>query len=136
MNTVESLGYLKGLIDGLDLDDNKKDTKIFKAIVDVIDNIIADIDDVNEDIDLLAEQIDDIDEDLADVEDYLAEDDCDCCDCDCCDDDEDAYGLICPSCGEEITVDEDTIMEGGIECPACGEYLEFEIDDESDEEAE
>lgn len=133
MNTVESLGYLKGLLDGLDLDDNKKETKVFKAIVDVIDNIIADIDDVNEDIDLLAEQLDDIDDDLAEVEDFLAEDECDCCDfCD----EEDAYGLTCPSCGEEITVDEETIMEGGIECPACGEYLEFEIDDESDEDAE
>lgn len=35
MNTAESLGYLKGLLDGLDFDDDKKDTKMFKAIVGV-----------------------------------------------------------------------------------------------------
>ena len=35
MDTTESLGYLKGLIEGLDLGDNKKETKVFSAIVDV-----------------------------------------------------------------------------------------------------
>lgn len=136
MNTVESLGYLKGLLDGLELDGNKKETKMFKAIIDVLDNLVDDIDDMNENIDILSEQIDGIDEDLADVEDYLAEcdDDCDC-DCDCCSDDDGCeYALVCPACGEEITVDEDTVMEGGIECPACGEYLEFEFDDDAAEE--
>ena len=132
MNTSESLGYLKGLLDGLDFDDNKKETKMFKAIVDVLENIIQDIDDVNEDMDLIAEQVDGIDDDLAEVEDYLSEcDDCDCCD-DC--DDEDEYAITCPACGEEFTVDEDTVMEGGIECPACGEFLEFELEDEETED--
>lgn len=134
MNTTESLGYLKGLLDGLDFDENKKETKMFKAIVDVLENIIEDIDDVNEDMDLLAEQVDGIDDDLAEVEEYLADDD-ECCDCDdCCGD---GYAVTCPACGEEFMVDEDTVMEGGIECPECGEYLEFEIEDDNDaEEAE
>ncbi len=127
MNTTESLGYLKGLLDGLDFDDDKKDTKMFKAIVEVLENIIKDIDDVNEDMDLLSEQVDGIDDDLAEVEDYLS-DECGGCGCDDCDDSE--YAVTCPACGEEFTVDEDTVMEGGIECPACGEFLEFELDDE------
>lgn len=130
MNTVESLGYLKGLLEGLDFDGGKKETKMFKAIVDVLDNIIEDLDTVNEDIDILAEQVDDIDDDLAAVEDYLAEDDCDCCGCG----DDDEYSIVCPSCGAEIVVDEETVMEGGIECPNCGEYLEFEIEDEEEDE--
>lgn len=33
MDTTEALGYLKGLLDGLDLDENKKETKVFKAVV-------------------------------------------------------------------------------------------------------
>ena len=130
MNTVESLGYLKGLLEGLDFDGGKKETKMFNAIVDVLDNIIEDLDTVNEDIDILAEQVDDIDDDLAAVEDYLAEDDCDCCGCE----EDDEYSIVCPSCGEEIVVDEQTVMEGGIECPNCGEYLEFEIEDEEEDE--
>ncbi len=137
MTTVESLGYLKGLLDGLDLDGNKKETKIYKAIIDVLDNLTNDIEDVHEDIEVLGEQIDEIDEDLADVEEYIMDEDdfCDC-DCDCCDDeDEGVYKLECPACGAEIEVDEDTIIEGGIDCPSCGEFLEFEVEeDEKPEE--
>ena len=32
MDTTESLGYLKGLIEGLDLGDNKKETKVLKCL--------------------------------------------------------------------------------------------------------
>lgn len=131
MTTAESLGYLKGLMDGLDLDENKKETKVYRAIIDVLENLSQDIDEVNEDLSLVEEQIDSIDEDLASVEDYLADDDCGC-DCGC--DDECIYELECPSCGESIDVDEDTIMEGGINCPSCGEYLEFEIDENEEED--
>ena len=46
MDTTESLGYLKGLIEGLDLGDNKKETKVFSAIVDVLSNLVEDIDDM------------------------------------------------------------------------------------------
>jgi len=141
MNTNESLGYLKGLMDGLELDGSKKETKMFKAIIDVLDNLSQDIDDVCEDIVMLEEQVDVIDEDLASVEDYLEEDDCDCdfdcCDCDCdCDEDCCVYELECPACHEQIEVDEDTVLEGGMECPVCGEYLELEVELEDDENTE
>ncbi len=138
MTTVESLGYLKGLLDGLDLDSNKKETKVYKAIIDVLENLTEDIEDVHEDIDVLEEQIDEIDEDLADVEDYIMDEDdfCDC-DCDCCDDEDDGvYELQCPACGADIEVDEDTIIEGGIECPSCGEFLEFEVEEDEEETEE
>ena len=130
MNTVESLGYLKGLIEGLDLDDDKKETKIFKAIVEVIDNIVLDIDDVNEELDDVAEQVEAIDADLGDIEDFLAGESYV--------DEEDfneleVYSLTCPACGADIDVDEETVMEGRMECPACGEVLEFEVDAEEEE---
>ena len=41
MDTTESLGYLKGLIEGLDLGDKKKETKVFSAIVDVLSNLVS-----------------------------------------------------------------------------------------------
>lgn len=135
METNESLGYLKGLIDGLDLDDNKKETKVFKAIIDVLENLSLDIEDMGEEMDLLGEQIDAIDDDLTDLEDEVY-DGCDCCDCDCddCDfeDDFDGYEIECPSCSEIITVDEETVMQGKLECPNCGEVLEFEIEDDEE----
>ncbi len=140
METTESLGYLKGLLDGLDLDDNKKETKVFKAIVDVLSNLAEDVDDMTEGMEMLAEQIDAIDEDLADVEDYLVDDDFDC-DCDrddCCDCDDEyqEFEVECPLCGAEITVDEDTVLNGTIPCPNCGEMLEFEVECDCEDDDE
>lgn len=86
-------------------------------------------------MELLAEQIDAVDEDLADVEDYLADDECDdCCDCCDCDDDYQEFEVECPCCGEEIVVDEDTVLNGSIPCPNCGEMLEFEVECEDEED--
>lgn len=133
METSESLGYLKGLIDGLDIDANSKEGKVFNAIVDVLSNLTEDIEDMTEGLELLGEQIDSVDEDLADLEEYVY-DDCDC-DCDCCGDEED-FEVECPSCGEIIAVDEDTIMQGDFECPNCGEHLEFEVEYDEDEDKE
>lgn len=134
METTESLGYLKGLLDGLDLDENKKETKIFKAIVDVLTNLTEDVDDMTEGMELLAEQIDGVDDDLADLEEYVYDDDDDdCCGCDCCGDDDDEYEVTCPNCGEDIVVDYDTVMEGNFECPNCGETLQFEFECDDDE---
>lgn len=138
MATNESLGYLKGLLDGLDLDDDKKETKMFRAIIDVLDNLNEDIDDVTEGMEMLAEQIDAVDEDLADVEDYLMEDEDYDCDCDCCDCDDDCaeFEVECPLCGAEINVDEDTVLNGKMPCPNCGEMLEFEIEEDDEEDDE
>ena len=130
METSESLGYLKGLIDGLDLDANKKETKVIKAIVDVLENLSTDVDDMTEGLELVGEQIDAVDEDLADLEEFVYDDDD--CDCDCCDDECEEYEVECPNCGETITVDEDTVMQGKFECPNCGEVLEFEVEYDDD----
>ena len=40
------------------------------------------------------------------------------------------YDVKCPVCGEEITVDEETLAEGSINCPVCGELLEFDLSEE------
>lgn len=134
METIESLGYLKGLIDGLELDETKKETKAIYAIIDVLENLCEDVEDMTEALELVGEQIDAVDDDLSDLEEFVYDDDCDCdCDCDCCDDDEFAeFEVECPSCNAEITVDEETVMQGKFECPNCGEVLEFEFDDDCD----
>ena len=44
------------------------------------------------------------------------------------------YDATCPSCGEEITFDEQTLEKGSIRCPNCGEELEFDLGDEDDED--
>ena len=138
MDTTESLGYLKGLIEGLDLGDNKKETKVFSAIVDVLSNLVEDIDDMTDGVEMLADQVDAVDEDLADLEEYVYADDYDDeCDCDdCCDDDEEEFEVECPLCNTPFTVDAETALNGTVPCPNCGEMLEFEVEEADDEDAE
>lgn len=40
------------------------------------------------------------------------------------------YDVICPTCGEEITFEEETLDEGFIICPNCGEKLEFDFSED------
>lgn len=138
MDTTESLGYLKGLIEGLDLGDNKKETKVFSAIVDVLSNLVEDIDDMTDGVEMLADQVDAVDEDLADLEEYVYDDDYDDeCDCDdCCDDDEEEFEVECPLCNTPFTVDAEIALNGTVPCPNCGEMLEFEVEEADDEDAE
>ena len=138
MDTTESLGYLKGLIEGLDLGDNKKETKVFSAIVDVLSNIVEDIDDMTDGVEMLADQVDAVDEDLADLEEYVYDDYDDECDCDdCCDDedeDEEEFEVECPLCNTQFTVDAETALNGTVPCPNCCEMLEFEVEEAEDDE--
>ena len=137
MDTTESLGYLKGLIEGLDLGDNKKETKVFSAIVDVLSNLVEDIDDMTDGVEMLADQVDAVDEDLADLEEYVYDDYDDECDCDdCCDDDEEEFEVECPLCNTPFTEDAETALNGSVPCPNCGEMLEFEVEEADDEDAE
>ncbi len=139
MTVTEKVAYLKGLVEGLELDESKSETKVIKAMMDVLDDLALTVTDLSDDVDIMAEQLDAVDEDLGDLEEYVYddEDECDCCDyddCDCCDDD--LYEVECPACHESVYVDESILEDGSIECPNCGEKLEFEIEFDDEDEAE
>ena len=125
MTVTEKVAYIKGLVDGLDLDAKKDEVKVIKAIIELLDDMAMSVSDLEEGLDVVSDQVDEIDEDLSDLEGYVYEDDDDCC----CGDD-DCYEIECPNCGETICVD-DGILEGGsIDCPNCGTLLEFDFDDD------
>ena len=44
------------------------------------------------------------------------------------------YDVICPSCGEEITLDEELLSQGSTVCPVCGELLEFDMSEDNGED--
>ena len=134
-NISKQISYLKGLMDGMEYDDSTKEGKIFRGILEVLDEIDASIDELYDYQDEIAEQVDYIDEDLAAIEEEFAEE-CDCdCDCDCDDDDDfEYYELDCPSCGETICLDEDFFdTDDDIVCPNCGEKIEIELEDDEED---
>jgi len=140
MTLTEKAAYIKGLAEGLGLDESKPETKIINALLDIIDDLALSVSDLEDELVLVGEQVDAVDEDLDALESYVYDDDdCDCDDCDCCCDDcddDEFFEVECPACGEVINVDEGILESGSIECPNCGENLEFDIEYEDDEDEE
>lgn len=133
MSLTEKVAYIKGLAEGLALDKETKEGKLIDAMLDVLEDVAYDIADLEENALDLADEIDAISDDLADVEEVIYGDDYDDDDYD--DDDDDGMcSIICPSCNEEIVVDEDIVDLGEIECPNCGKTLELEFEDDDEDE--
>lgn len=139
MTLTEKVAYLKGLVEGIGVDETTNQGKIMKAVLDVLDDMAFTVSDLEDSTSELYEELEAVDEDLSSLEDEFYgedDDDCDCCcddddDCDCCCD-EDIYEVKCPNCDEEICIDSSVLDKGEIECPNCGETLTFEFDDEDD----
>ena len=151
MTISEKAAYLKGLMDGLDLDTDKAEGKMIAAMVDLLGDMTKRITDIEETTIAISDELDEIEEDLDAIEDYiLDEEDEDYEDLD--DEDEDwdgwneddeegfdfgdedsiIYEVEC-ACGERINFDEETLEQGSMTCPNCGELLEFSMDDEDEE---
>ena len=127
MDICEKIAYIKGLAEGLNLDETKPEGKILAAIIDLLGDITDEIYDIEEGCEEIIEQIDAVDEDLADLEEYVYEDeydddddDCDC-DCDCCDDE--VYEIECPACKINDLLDSNFLeLEfdfEGCDCEGC-----------------
>lgn len=141
MTISEKAAYLKGLSDGLDIGSETKEAKLINAIIDLLGDMADEFEDLNDALTDIGDEVDAISDDLEDVEDFVfEEDDDDVC---CCEDEDDddaydedeepiLYTVKCPSCGNEITVDEDVLDLGAINCPNCNELLEFDFDEDED----
>lgn len=123
MNLTEKVSYLKGLMEGLSIDENSPEGKIFAAMFDLLDDMALTVTELEGSVTEMEELVDIIDEDLGAAEEELFDDDID---------DEDYYELDCPNCGELICMDTELAKEGEVECPACGEKIEFDLEDDCD----
>ena len=95
MTLTEKVAYLKGLAEGLDLDKDAKETKLFEAALDVLEEMALTINEIDEDLADAEDYIEEVDEALSDVEEVVYDlDDDDCC----CDEDEHDEGCGC-GCG-------------------------------------
>lgn len=136
MELSNKVAYLKGLMEGLKIDDSTNEGKIIMLMSDILEKMAEAIEDIAEEVDQTVDLVDALDEDLGELEeDYyeLDEDEDDECDCDFCDDDEEMYECICPSCGDRIMIGENIIADGSMDCPNCGEKLEFDFDEDDDQ---
>ncbi|MBR6102825.1 MAG: hypothetical protein IKP95_10370 [Ruminococcus sp.] len=130
MELKNKVAYLKGLMDGMKIDENTNEGKLFKVIAEVLDEIAGSVEDLAVEVDEAVELIDAIDQDLGELEDDLYEDEDDDDDFDDEDFDEEQYECVCPTCGDTIMLNEALLADGSIDCPNCGEKLEFDFGDE------
>ena len=151
MTISEKSAYLKGLMEGLNLDTEKPEGKMISAIVDLLGDMAKRLTDVEATTIAISDELDEIEEDLDAIEDYILDeeedddfDDED--DDDFNDEDEDydeegfdygdeettIYEVECV-CGSIIDFDEETLEKGSIVCPDCGETLEFTTEDIEEE---
>lgn len=122
MTITEKVAYLRGLSEGMKIDETTNEGRLFKAIIDVLDDMAFSIADVEDGLDEVGEQLEAIDEDLGNLEEDFYGDDEE-------DEDQELYEVTCPSCNETICLDYETLQSGEIECPSCGEHLEFDLDE-------
>ncbi len=133
MGVSEKVAYLKGLMEGMNVDEKSENGKLFKAVIAVLDEVALEIEDLTDEVMELGDGLDVVSDDLADVEELVYDDEDDEDD----DDDEPVYATTCPECEEEIYFDEDYLEDGTIVCPNCGAKLEFDAEDlASDEDSD
>ena len=155
MTISEKSAYLKGLMDGLNLNTETNEGKMIAAIVDLLGDVTRRLTDVEETTIAISDELDEIEEDLDAIEDFILDED-DYDDDEDWDDEEDEddwddededyeegfdfgdpdttiYEVEC-ACGSIINFDEETLEEGSIVCHNCGETLEFSLEDEDEDE--
>ena len=131
MGISEKIAYLKGLMEGMNVDTESNEGKLFAAVVDVLDEIALEVEDLTDEVMELGDGLDVISDDLSDVEDIVYDewDDDDDDDDDEDDEEEECYATTCPECEEEIFFDDSVLEDGKVECPNCGATLEFDPED-------
>ena len=143
----EKAAYLKGLIEGLGIDETTKEGKVIKVMSELLGELAEAVDGIDEDVSRAYDQINDVSEELEDLEADLYEDDDeddedDEPEEDDADEDDNAdvagepyYEVACPACGKTVYVSEDDLDAGEAICPSCKVAFEVALADEDDDDA-
>ena len=131
MTVLERVAYLKGLFEGLEIDTGKKEGKLYKGMLETMEELAQSVADLQEQNNELLDEMDDIYEELSAItEDFLDEEEEEL------GEDEALYQVICPTCGEVTYLDAEMRAEGSTSCAACGGELEFDLTDLAEEPEE
>ena len=150
MTINEKAAYLKGMMEGLQLDTEKAEGKMIAAMVDLLGDVTKKLTNVEDTTIAISDELDEIEEDLDAIEDFIMDEDEDDYEdeedfddyeeedfeeegFDFGDEDTTIYEVKC-ACGNVIAFDEETLEAGSIVCDECGETLEFTFEDEDEDE--
>ena len=138
MGICENAAYLKGLCEGLGVNDSTNEGKLIVKMLDVIEELAKRVDYLEKENDDLYGYLEEMAEDLVSLEDdfYASDEDYE----DYSDlneededgeyEDEEYYEITCPNCREVVCFTDD-IEPDELICPACGEKMsDFTSEDE------
>ena len=133
MTIFEKVAYIRGLYDGLGLDGEKSgEARILSEMLDVLKDVGLRLDGMDDDMDQFNAELDSLRDSVADLEDAVFDEEAG----DGGDADEDFFEIPCPTCGEDLVVDDEALAAGVVDCPKCGGKfaLSFEDEDEADQD--
>lgn len=143
MTIVEKAAYLKGLCEGLGVDPDSRDGKLWGALNELLSDMAHEIEDLQTGSLDFADTLDEFGEELSyledltcgldhpeDFDDEFCSGDCNSCEFDCFSDEEDEDEIDDEEASEEEE-DENLNYDGvlyDVKCPVCGEEITFDED--------
>ncbi len=120
--------YLRGLADGMKLDTETNEGRLISELLDFVGDLAAEIEAIDDEQGFIADQIDELEEEVeligdevfGDYDEYEEYDE------------DDEFELTCESCGAELIVTGEELIEEDLACPVCGEPIEIEIECDCD----
>ncbi len=134
MGITEKCAYIKGLMEGLDMDTTSKEGKVLAAVVDLLEEVCDQVKSLDDNMDQIYDELDAMDEDMDDLEAAVYGDEEDEGEEDEGEDGEAEYELTCPKCGAVTVVDEATLLDENseISCQNCGATFDIEFGTEEE----
>jgi len=141
-NLGKKVGYLKGLMEGIDFSENPAYGKLFTAIADLLGDLSDRVETMDELLDDLNDYVESIDDDLSELEGELSEQDARMFDADDddfeddfeddFDDGEDQLHVLGGAPIEEDAGEDDAAALAGSVCPECARMFFVGMDDPED----
>ena len=135
MTISEKVAYIQGMFVGMELDKSEmKVARILSEVLDVLQEVGQQLDGMDAAMDQFDEELDALGDTVADLEEAVFDDE-DEQDADFGDGDgeeEDFFEIPCPTCGEDLLVDDEALAAGVVDCPACGGKFALSFEDDKD----
>ena len=133
MTVSEKVAYIRGLYDGLGLDASKSgEARILSEVLDVLRQIGGQMDGLDASTGRLFDELDELRDSVSDLENAVFDGDGGSSE-EAGDTDGDFFEVPCPTCGEDLLVDDEALAAGVVDCPACGGKFALSIEDEDDD---
>ena len=134
MTISEKVAYIQGMFVGMELDKSEmKVARVLSEVLDVLQEVGQQLDGMDAAMDQFDEELDTLGDAVADLEEAVFDDE-DEEDGDFGDGDgeEDFFEIPCPTCGEDLLVDDEALAAGVVDCPVCGGKFALSFEDEAD----